>query len=150
MINTLPANIKSKVIIFGDNIGTDQICSGDSDIFDRSRLSEGIVIVAGDGFGQGNHSADAVAILKGAGVSCVLARGIARKFYRAAINSGLPVIVGEIPKSIRDGSEIELDFEKNRLTHFGKAYDIPPFPVIIQKILDSGGLIPYIKNEIAK
>ncbi len=146
----MPANIKNKVIILGDNVGTGQICSGDKGVFDRSRLTDGVVIAAGDQFGQGDHAADAVAVLKGAGVSCIIARTVARKFYRAAINGGLPVVVTDRPDKIQDGVEIEIDFQRNEISCAGTAHKIPPFPGIIQRILDLGGLLPYVRNEISK
>jgi len=77
----------------------------------------------------------------------VLAKSVARIFFRNAINRGLPVLICDTDK-INDGDELEVDLKQgliidktngNRLT-FNK------IPDAMLSILNEGGLMPYIKK----
>jgi 3-isopropylmalate/(R)-2-methylmalate dehydratase small subunit len=157
--------LKGKAFKFGDNISTDHIIPGryahlrsnlpelakyvmeDADSTFASRVKVGDFIVAGDNCGLGSSREHAPLVIKMAGVSAILAKSVARIFFRNAINLGLPVLICDTDK-IDDGDELEVDLKAgtvkditngNRLT-FGK------IPEIMLRILDRGGLIPYIKK----
>ncbi len=150
---------------FGDNISTDHITPGrlahlrsnlpelakhvmeDADPTFASRVKSGDFIVAGSNFGLGSSREHAPLVIKMAGVSAILAKSVARIFFRNAINLGLPVLICDTGK-INDGDELEVDLaagtikditNHNRLT-FGK------IPEIMLHILDEGGLVPYIQK----
>ena len=150
---------------FGDNISTDHITPGrlahlrsnlpelakhvmeDADPAFASRVKSGDFIVAGSNFGLGSSREHAPLVIKMAGVSAILAKSVARIFFRNAINLGLPVLICDAGK-INDGDELEVDLaagtikditNHNRLA-FGK------IPEIMLRILDEGGLIPYIQK----
>jgi len=150
---------------FGDSISTDHIIPGrlahlrsnlpelarhvlqDVDPTFASRVKTGDFIVAGSNFGLGSSREHASLIIKMAGVSAILAKSVARIFFRNAINQGLPVLICDTDK-INDGDELEVDLasgtvkdttNNNHLT-FGK------MPEVMLHILDDGGLIPYIKK----
>jgi 3-isopropylmalate/(R)-2-methylmalate dehydratase small subunit len=82
-----------------------------------------------------------------AGVSAILAKSVARIFFRNAINLGLPVLICDTDK-ITDGDELEIDLTagtvkdktNNALLTTGK------IPEVMLKILNEGGLIPYVKK----
>jgi len=157
--------LKGKAFKFGDNISTDHIIPGryahlrsnlpelakhvmeDADSTFASRVKAGDFIVAGSNFGLGSSREHAPLVIKMAGVSAILAKSVARIFFRNAINLGLPVLICDTGK-IDDGDELEVDLKAgvirditngNRLT-FGK------IPEIMLRILDRGGLIPYIQK----
>ena len=157
--------LKGRVIKFGDNISTDHITPGrlahlrsnlpelakhvmeDADPTFASRVKAGDFIVAGSNFGLGSSREHAPLVIKMAGVSAILAKSVARIFFRNAINLGLPILICDTDK-INDGDELEVDLaagtikditNKNQLT-FGK------IPEIMLRILDEGGLIPYIQQ----
>jgi 3-isopropylmalate/(R)-2-methylmalate dehydratase small subunit len=83
-----------------------------------------------------------------AGVSAILAKSVARIFFRNAINQGLPVLICDTDK-ISAGDEIEVnlttstitDLTKNARLTFGK------IPKVMVDILNEGGLIPYITKH---
>ena len=78
-------------------------------------VQPGDVIVAGENFGCGSSREHAPLAIKGAGVSCVVARSFARIFYRNAINVGLPIL--ECPAAVDDaesGHQLEIDLEAAR------------------------------------
>ena len=98
-------DIKVRIWKFGDDVDTNQIIpaeyltTGDakklaSHAFAKVRpefskeVNEGDIIVAGDNFGCGSSREHAPRALLGAGISCVIARGFARIFFRNSINIG--------------------------------------------------------------
>ncbi len=81
------------------------------------------------------------------GVSAILAKSVARIFFRNAINIGLPVLICDTDK-IDDGDKLEVDLKKGEITNLTnktKLY-VNPMPDIMLRILNKGGLIPYIKQ----
>ncbi len=151
---------------FGDNVDTDQIIpaeyltTGDAKklaahAFAKVRpefseeVKEGDVIVAADNFGCGSSREHAPRALIGAGISCVIAKSFARIFFRNSINIGLPLVEADVFGRIEEGDEIEVKFDKGVIRNQTKKeeYRFEPLPEFMQKLLDSGGLIPYIKGQ---
>ena len=150
---------------FGDNISTDHITPGrlahlrsnlpelakhvmeDADPTFASRVTPGDFIVAGTNFGLGSSREHAPLVIKMAGVSAILAKSIARIFFRNAINLGLPVLICDTDK-INDGDKLEVDLVAgtvNDITN-GNRLTFSKIPEVMLHILDEGGLIPYIKK----
>ena len=95
---------------FGDDISTDHIIPGryahlrsnlpelaahvmeDADPTFAGKVKPGDFIVAGSNFGLGSSREHAPLVIKMAGVSAVLAKSVARIFFRNAINLGLPIL----------------------------------------------------------
>ena len=79
----------------------------------------------------------------------MIAKSFARIFFRNAINIGLRVIELDIYDRIEEGDEIELNFERGVIMNRtrGEEYRFKPLPEFMQKLLDSGGLITYIKSK---
>lgn len=150
---------------FGDNISTDHITPGrlahlrsnlpelarhvmeDADPTFASRVKAGDFIVAGSNFGLGSSREHAPLVIKMAGVSAILAKSVARIFFRNAINLGLPVLICDTDK-INDGDKLEVDLVAgtvNDITN-GNRLTFSRIPEVMLHILDEGGLIPYIKK----
>ncbi len=118
-----------------------------------AKVSPGDVIVAGENFGCGSSREQAVLAIKYAGVSTVIAKSFARIFYRNAVNLGLMVLVSKSADDVfGDGETAVLDPESNSLvsTDGLKRAPFEPIPAHIAKILDKGGLIPFIKERMGK
>ncbi len=158
--------LTGKVFKFGDNISTDLIAPGrllhlrsnlpelakhtleDADPTFVKRLKKGDFIVAGKNFGLGSSREHAPLIIKMSGVSAILTKSVARIFFRNAINVGLPVLICDTDK-VNDGDKLEVDLKKGEitdLTNKAKLY-VNPMPDIMLRILEEGGLIPYIKKH---
>jgi len=150
---------------FGDSISTDHITPGrlahlrsnlpelanhvmeDADPTFASRVTPGDFIVAGSNFGLGSSREHAPLVIKIAGVSAILAKSVARIFFRNAINLGLPVLICDTDK-INDGDKLEIDLVAgtvNDITN-GNRLTFSRIPEVMLHILDEGGLIPYIKK----
>jgi 3-isopropylmalate/(R)-2-methylmalate dehydratase small subunit len=112
------------------------------------KVSKGDFILAGNNFGCGSSREHAPIALSHSGISAVLAPSFARIFYRNCVDGGylLPL---EIERStleqISDNDMLEIDIEKNQIHDItnGKNFSISPFPSLIKKIIDSGGLMYY-------
>ncbi|MCJ7743930.1 MAG: 3-isopropylmalate dehydratase, partial [Dehalococcoidales bacterium] len=107
-------------------------------------------VVAGKNLGLGSSREHAPLVIKMAGVSAVLAKSAARIFYRNAINIGLPVLICDTD-NIKDGDELEVDLKAGTVHDLtnGTLLHFSPMPEIMLRILNEGGLIPYIKKHKA-
>ncbi len=161
--------MKAKGIVFkyGDNVDTDVIiparylntskaeelaahCMEDIDKDFVNKVHKGDIMVAEKNFGCGSSREHAPLAIKTAGISCVIAKTFARIFYRNAINIGLPIIeCEEAAEKIQANDEVEIDFETGIIKNLtkGEKYKGQPFPEFMQKIIDNGGLVNFIKNK---
>jgi len=161
--------MKAKGIVFkyGDNVDTDVIiparylntskaeelsahCMEDIDKDFVNKVHKGDIMVAEKNFGCGSSREHAPLAIKTAGISCVIAKTFARIFYRNAINIGLPIIeCEEAAEKIQANDEVEIDFETGIIKNLtkGEEYKGQPFPEFMQKIIDNGGLVNFIKNK---
>jgi 3-isopropylmalate/(R)-2-methylmalate dehydratase small subunit len=156
-----------KVWKFGDDVNTDEIIPArylsltdpaklaehvmeDADPEFPSKVGKGDIIVAGKNFGCGSSREHAPVAIKGAGVSCVIARSFARIFFRNAFNMGL--LIFESPSAadgIHQGDTVEVDPEQGtvRDCSTGEIYKVAPIPPFMKELLDDGGLIEHIKKR---
>lgn len=161
-------NAKGKVFKYGDNIDTDAIiaarylnttdikdlashCMEDIDNQFTKEVNEGDIMVALKNFGCGSSREHAPIAIKGAGISCVIAKSYARIFYRNAFNIGLPILeCDEAAEKIQAGDEVTVDFKSGKITNKTKneTYQAEPFPEFIQQIINCNGLVEYVKNKI--
>ena len=158
--------LKGKAFKFGDNISTDHITPGrlahlrsnlpelakhvmeDADPTFASRVKPGGFVVAGNNFGLGSSREHAPLIIKMAGVSAILAKSVARIFFRNAINLGLPVLICDTTL-IDDGDELEVDLAAGTVKDLtnGNQLAFGKIPEAMLRILEEGGLIPYIQKH---
>jgi 3-isopropylmalate/(R)-2-methylmalate dehydratase small subunit len=158
--------LRGKAFKFGDDISTDHIVPGrllhlrsnlpelakhvleDADSTFAQRVKEGDFVVGGKNFGLGSSREHAPLVIKMAGVSAILAKSVARIFFRNAINVGLPVLICDT-ESINDGDELEVDMELGKVKNLtsGTELSFSRIPEIMLRILNEGGLIPYIKKH---
>jgi len=157
--------LRGKAYKFGDGISTDHIIPGryahlrsnlpelakhvleDADPNFTQKVKKGDFVVGGNNFGLGSSREHAPLVIKMAGVSAILAKSVARIFFRNAINLGLPVLICDTDK-INDGDELEVDLAAGTVKNLnsGEILTFGKIPETMRKILDEGGLIPYIKK----
>jgi 3-isopropylmalate/(R)-2-methylmalate dehydratase small subunit len=103
--------------------------------------------VGGSNFGLGSSREHAPVVIKLAGVSAVLAKSVARIFFRNAINKGLPVLICDT-SLINEGDEIQVDLANGTIKDLtnGREMTFSKIPSTMLKILNEGGLLPYIKK----
>ena len=157
--------IDGRARVFGDDVNTDYIISSsrkrqtiDTAMLKRflfesiapdfaASVEPGDLLVAGTNFGCGSAMEVAATVIQAAGIRAVLARSFARSFYRNAINNGLVVVecdtstIGE-----RDRLSVELadgGVTTRNLTR-GGVMTGAPFPPIMLRILEHGGLVEFL------
>jgi len=160
------AVLRGRAIKVGDNISTDLIIPGrfahlrsnlpelakhvleDTLPTFTSRVSHGDFLVAGENFGLGSSREHASIVIKMSGVSAILAKSVARIFFRNAINQGLPILLCDTDR-ISDGDELEINSTDGHVTNLtsGIRLSCSKIPPLMSAILEEGGLIPYIKKH---
>lgn len=155
--------------VYGDNVDTDVIiparyltstepeelakhCMEDLDPEFCERCSPGDLMVGGRNFGSGSSREHAPLAIKGAGITCIVAESFARIFYRNAINVGLPIV--ECPGVTADaqpGDQFRVDLDAGRVENLtrGTSYEATAMPEFMRGILDAGGLMPWVKRQMA-
>ncbi|XUW99482.1 MAG: 3-isopropylmalate dehydratase small subunit [Dehalogenimonas sp.] len=158
--------LTGKAFKFGDDISTDLIAPGrlvhlrsnlpelakhvmeDADPTFSARVKSGDFVVGGSNFGLGSSREHAPVILKMAGVSAVLAKSVARIFFRNSINVGLPVLICDTDR-INDGDELDVDLAGGTIHDRtnGETLTFGKIPDAMLSILNEGGLMSYIKKH---
>jgi len=156
-----------KAYKYGDNVDTDVIIPArylntsdpeelakhameDIDADFAKTVRPGDVIVAGSNFGSGSSREHAPLALKAAGVAAVIAPSFARIFYRNSFNIGFPILESsEAAEAIEAGDEIQIDFSSGIITNEtkGETYQAEPLPEFMRGLIDSGGLVEYIREK---
>jgi 3-isopropylmalate/(R)-2-methylmalate dehydratase small subunit len=116
------------------------------------RVRSGDVIVAGENFGCGSSREHAPVAIKASGVSCVVAASFARIFYRNAFNTGLPIVVcPQAAREVEAGDRLRVDVVDGKVEDLttGKTYAADAYPPFMRELVESGGLLPYVKKRLA-
>lgn len=156
------------VVVEGDNIDTDVLYPGsflnidDPDamkpyLFEgldptiRDRLEPSCVLVVGDNFGSGSSREHVPLAMKAWGVGCVLGHSFARIFHRNCINLGLPVVTSpRAAAAAVAGTRIHIDTDDGAIEVSGERYEIAPLPEFMTEMIDSGGLVEWVKARLER
>jgi len=166
----LPMVISGKAWKLGDHVNTDVLHPPAYFSLDQERIkqglqagmerlkadpngmnaADGLVIVAGENFGCGSSRETSVRSLSLCGVQAVIARSFARIFYRSMANLGIPPVhANTIQDLLKDGDPICLSLQDGFI-ELGDKRRVPfsPLDPHIERILECGGLIPYVRREL--
>lgn len=165
----LPKRITGRVWKLGDHINTDVLHPSSFFSLNEKRVQEGLiegmgrlgadfkvessheglVIVAGENFGCGSSRETSVRGLRSFGVRGVVATSFARIFFRSLTNLGLPALeCRDIQEWLKDGDSVLLSIEEGWVELADKRrFPFSPIDTHIKKILEAGGLIPYLQKE---
>ena len=159
--------IKGKTWKYGDDVNTDYIYPGrytymllaeeemaahaleDLDTSFNKQDTRGDIIVAGKNWGCGSAREQAVKCLKAKGIAAIIAKSFSRIYYRNSINEGLPIVV--CPDAVDDieaGDTVTIDFDKHLIITERSQYSFVPYPDYVMGIVQSGGLLPYVKETL--
>ena len=160
--------LKGKVHKFGDHVDTDQIiparylvstdekflaehCMEVADPEFVKRVQPGDILVAGVNFGCGSSREHAPISIRASGITCIIAKGFARIFFRNSINRGLPIL--ECPEAVDatdPGDEVEVDLSEGTIRNLtkGKEFKAKPYEPFMMELLQAGGLIEYTRRRL--
>jgi len=161
------STMRGKVWRFGDDVNTDEIiparylntsdpaelaahCMEDADADFAKQVKPGDFIVAGTNFGCGSSREHAPVSIKAAGVTAVIAESFARIFFRNAINVGLPILECPGASELEPDTEGELDLAAGAFRAGGKELRGSAYPQAMRRLIDAGGLMPYVKARLAE
>lgn len=153
---------------FGDDINTDYIISSrrkrdtlDVEVLKQyimedirpgffQELKEQSILVAGENFGCGSAMEVAAQVVRGNGISVILAKSFARSYYRNAVNNGiLPVEMDTSGIQEGDWLTVHMDEEAVVVTNqrTGARASCPPFQGKPAEILACGGLVEFVRQS---
>ncbi len=161
--------IKGRAHVFGANLDTDQIYPGqylelvEAEEIGRHAMEgaapdfvktfkPGDIIVAATNFGCGSSREHAAIALQAVGAGAILAESFARIFYRNAINLGLPLLVSpKVADHVSTGDALVVDLAKGAVQNqnTGAELKAEPMSAYVFDILESGGIKPLVKKQLA-
>jgi len=163
--------IKGSVLrVFSKDVNTDEIISGkykydeldirklaihafeaiDPKFYEDAKKVKSPIIVASENFGCGSSREQAPLVIKACNISCIIAESFARIFYRNGFNIGMPLIeCRDVSRKVSRGDELEIDFNAGTIINLTKneTYKFKPIPEFMQKLLEAGGLMPYLRKS---
>jgi len=159
-------DLRGRARRLGDRVNTDYIISSSrkKDTLDPNELKrwlleavdpgfaasvrEGDLLVADEAFGCGSAMEVAVTVVLAAGIRAVVARSFSRTYYRNAINNGLIPVECDT-SGIREGDRLALRVGAAGVSVVNEAtgaeVQARPLPPFVLGILESGGLVPYLR-----
>jgi 3-isopropylmalate/(R)-2-methylmalate dehydratase small subunit len=157
-----------RVWVYGDNVNTDVIFPGkytytlrgeeeirskaleDLDLNFAAQVQAGDIIVAGYNWGNGSSREQAVTSLRYNGIRMIIAASFSGLYFRNCINQGVrPVVCSELHRLVQTGDTIEIDFEERVIIVGDSVFSIPAFSPSVEAILQSGGLVPMLRQRFA-
>jgi 3-isopropylmalate/(R)-2-methylmalate dehydratase small subunit len=160
--------ITGKAWTFGDDVNTDLIVPGKYlELIDPyemakhamegvdpefpNKASKGDFVIGGTNFGCGSSREHAALALRYLDLGAVIVESFARIFYRNAINVGIPALeCPGITKAVKEGDTLEVDLASGVILNerTGEKLSFTPVPLFMVKVLNEGGLVPYLKKNM--
>ena len=112
-----------------------------------AQIHDGDVIVAGKNFGCGSSREQAPEVIKALGIRCVIAKSLARIFFRNAINNGLLLIEQpDLYDDVKEGDTITVTVNQ-AVDYQEKFYPITSLPENLVEIIHAGGLVKAMRRR---
>jgi 3-isopropylmalate/(R)-2-methylmalate dehydratase small subunit len=160
--------IVGRVWKYGDDVNTDVIFPGKytytasgRDEIARHALEDldptfvdgvqpGDIIVAGRNWGCGSSREQAATCLAYNGVGALIAASFGRIFYRNALNNGLMAIASpQASQAIESGETVRIDLDRHVIVCRAGEIAFPPLSPSVMRIVEAGGLVPYVKARLS-
>jgi 3-isopropylmalate/(R)-2-methylmalate dehydratase small subunit len=116
----------------------------------RDEMAPDTILVVGENFGTGSSREHVPLAMKASGVSCLVGMSFARIFRRNCLNLGLPLVDCPDAVALADtGARVEIDLDGGVVSVNGERFTSAPMPDFMRRMLDAGGLIPWLRDEVA-
>ena len=114
-------------------------------------VQRGDVIVAGPHFGAGSPFEQAASGLVHLGVAAVIAPSFNGLYFRNAFNVGLLLLTCPRAALIDDSAALDVDARASRITLAdGTVLACDPIPGFLLDMVEAGGLLPRLRQRLAK
>ncbi|MCU0774301.1 MAG: 3-isopropylmalate dehydratase [Ideonella sp.] len=116
-------------------------------------VQRGDLLVGGRNFGYGHPHYPAMKAMRHLGIAGVVAESFSPGFFRGEISMGFPLVTCPgIVAAAQRGDEIEVDWAAAAVRHLGSGRTLPiePLAAAERETLEAGGLIPYLKQRLAR
>lgn len=113
----------------------------------------GDLLVSGRNFGYGHPHYPAMRAMRHLGIAGVVAESFSPGFFRGEISMGFPLVTCPgILAQVQRGDEIEVDWALGSVRHLpsGNCLPLQPLNPAERQTLEAGGLIPYLKQRLAR
>ena len=110
-------------------------------------IQPGDIIIAGKNFGCGSSREQAPEILAALKLNCIIAKSYARIFYRNAFNNGLLLLENdEIYDFCIEGDHVSVNLESSQISLGQKTFQVASIPESLLKMVEAGGLVPFMRE----
>lgn len=116
-------------------------------------VRRGDLLVGGRNFGYGHPHYPAMRAMRHLGIAGVVAESFSPGFFRGEVSMGFPLVTCPgILAAAQRGDEIEVDWSAAsvRLPGRGTSLPLQPLTAAERQTLEAGGLIPYLKQRLAR
>jgi len=116
-------------------------------------VQRGDLLVGGRNFGYGHPHYPAMRAMRHLGIAGVVAESFSPGFFRGEISMGFPLVTCPgICALAQRGDALEVDWAAGMVRHgpSGTALPIQPLSAAERGTLEAGGLIPYLKQRLAR
>jgi 3-isopropylmalate/(R)-2-methylmalate dehydratase small subunit len=116
-------------------------------------VHKGDLLVGGRNFGYGHPHYPAMRAMRHLGIAGVVAESFSPGFFRGEISMGFPLVTCPgILGAVQRGDEIEVDWTAGCVHQLGRGTRLPILPLgaAERQTLEAGGLIPYLKQRLAR
>lgn len=116
-------------------------------------VTKGDLLVGGKNFGYGHPHYPAMRAMRHLGIAGVIAESYSPGFFRGEISMGFPLATCPgIRAAVARWDEVRVDWGKGQVTNplSGHALPLQPLSSAERGTLEAGGLVPYLKNRLAR
>lgn len=117
-----------------------------------TQVRRGDVIVGAGNFGYGHPHYPPLRAVRHLGISAVIAESFSPGFWRGEISMGTPLVpCPGILSLVSRWDEVEVDWEAGAVRNVttGQARAFEPLSLADREMLETGGLVPYLKRSAA-
>ncbi len=129
------------------------LAMADQDAGFAASVRRGDLLVGGRNFGYGHPHYPAMRAMRHLGIAGVVAESFSPGFFRGEVSMGFPLVTCPgILAQVARGDEIEVDWAQGCVRHLGRDLSLPLAPLnpADRQTLEAGGLIPYLKQRLAR